>query len=73
MCIYCNPNKDTDILEKSIITKDIDCGVLGAITLNLWISLSRKTLELEAYTNENPNYNPTVKEIKFCPFCGREL
>ena len=53
MCIYCDPDQFIDVLEMSIIAKDVDCGLLGDITLNLWIYPSMRTLEMEVYTKSH--------------------
>lgn len=76
MCKFCKDfNKGNGEGVTSLDTTDISMGIFGKNQLELEIEVLENKGKVTAwFTYDGGNENISAScEIKFCPFCGREL
>ncbi len=72
MCKYCMTDENEDVIEKQILSEDLDCGFLGGVSIINQIDARESELKL-VMINERGDVQEYAEKIRFCPFCGREL
>ena len=72
MCKYCMTDENEDVIEKQIISEELDAGFLGGISVINQIDARESALKL-TMINDKGDVQEYVQKIRFCPFCGREI